>query len=49
MDKPEKNEETIDELIKKRKEENEAFKKLLDAIGNKRLKQDKPAKLKKEK
>ncbi|MBX2964126.1 MAG: hypothetical protein KF687_16565 [Cyclobacteriaceae bacterium] len=35
MEKEDKNEQLIDKLIRKRKEENDAFTKLLNAIGSK--------------
>lgn len=41
MEKREKSEQLIDQLIKKRKEENEAFSKLLNAIGSKTISAEK--------
>jgi hypothetical protein len=37
MDQKNKNEELIDKLIKKRKQENDAFQKLLNAMNSKKI------------
>ena len=47
MEKSEKGEQLIDKLIRKRKEENDAFAKLLSAIGSKTESNEKIKKTKK--
>jgi hypothetical protein len=49
MEKSEKDEQLIDKLIRKRKEENDAFTKLLHAIGGKKVTNEKIEKTNKNK